>query len=355
MQDWYLMTPNTRPNITGGFENDAFLDYKDDAFAESLDTDIAKSVTLYNYDLSESAEIRCIIQGNSADTQLKSMERIGLFVRGTVKAGMYIFFENRYWLITGYPSYNGIYEKAVMQLCQYKLRWQNAKGEIIERWICASSAAKYDTGEKSNSTIVLSTDNLTLLLPNDDESLDLDGKRVFIDKRKVNPTKVYKITRTDSVLYDFGEEHGGILSFIADKTELNTTTDRQDLRICDYIEISDDNTDDPTTPPENPDEMTDLRASITFKGSQELKIGGTTKTLTGSFVDSDSNATADIGVWEVITIDELLPYLEYTITDNTLKIKVLDTDLIDSKVRIMFSSADGTVSTYLDFNVVSMF
>mgnify|MGYP001011001059 CR=1 FL=1 len=31
MQEWYLMTPETRPNITGGFENDAFLDYKEDA------------------------------------------------------------------------------------------------------------------------------------------------------------------------------------------------------------------------------------------------------------------------------------------------------------------------------------
>lgn len=357
MKEWYLIGSNTKPNMIGGYENQAFLDYKDDAFAESLDTDIAKTVILHNYDLSESTEIRCIIQGNSADTQLKSMERVGLFVRGTVKAGMYIFYENRYWLITGYPSYNGIYEKAVMQLCQYKLRWQNASGKIVERYGNFTSASKYDTGEKSNSTIVLSTDNLTILLPNDDESLDLDGKRVFIDKREVNPTKVYKITRTDSVLYDFGEEHGGILSFIADKTELNTTTDRQDLRLCDYIEI-DDNTDtpsDPTTPPENPDEMTDLRASITFKGSQELKIGGSTKTLTGSFVDSDGNATTDIGAWEVITIDELLPYLEYTIDGNTLKIKVLDTYLIDSKVRIMFSSADGTVSTYLDFDVVSMF
>lgn len=355
MKEWYLIGSNTSPNMTGGYENQGFLDCRDDAFAESLQTEIATDAILYNCDLSEATELRCIIQGNSADTQLKSMERIGLFVRGTVKAGMYIFFENRYWLITGYPSYNGIYEKAVMQLCQYKLRWQNAKGEIIERWLNATSSSKYDMGETGNSTIVLTSDNLLLLLPNDDESLDLDGKRVFIDKREVNPTKVYKITRTDSVLYDYGE-HGGILSFIADKTELNTNTDRQDLRLCDYIEISDDNTEeDPTTPPENPDEMTDLRATITFKGDQELKIGGTTKTLTGSFVDSDGNATEDIGVWEVITIDELLPYLEYTITDNTLKINVLDTDLIDSKVRIMFSSADGTISTYLDFDVVSMF
>ena len=354
MKEWYLMS-NTKPSMLGGFENEYYTNFKEIAFAESLDTDIAKTVILHNYDLSESTEIRCIIQGNSADTQLKSMERIGLFVRGTVKAGMYIFYENRYWLITGYPSYNGIYEKAVMQLCQYKLRWQNAKGEIIERWICASSAAKYDTGEKSNSTIVLSTDNLTLLLPNDDESLDLDGKRVFIDKREVNPTKVYKITRTDSVLYDFGEEHGGILSFIADKTELNTTTDRQDLRVCDYIEASEDTEEDPTTPPQNTDETADLRAAIDFNGDQELKIGGSTKTLTGYFTDINDNKTTDIGAWEVITIDELLPYLKYTIDGNTLKINVLDTDLYGSKVRIKFSSEDNTVSTYLDFDVVSMF
>ena len=38
MQDWYLITPNTRPNLTGGYENDAYNDYKDDEFAEILDT-----------------------------------------------------------------------------------------------------------------------------------------------------------------------------------------------------------------------------------------------------------------------------------------------------------------------------
>ena len=351
MKEWYLTTP--KPNIVSGYESDAILEYSQSNFTDVLETLFSDTVLLYNNTLTESQEIQCVIQGNSADTQLKSMERVGLFPIGTVKAGMYIFFENRYWLITGYPSNNKSYEKAVMQLCQYKLRWQNAKGEIIERYIALSSASKYDIGETGNSTIVLTSDNLTLLFPNDEESLNVYGKRVFIDKR-TPPEKVYKITRSDDVLYDFGE-HGGVLAFIADKTELNTTTDRQDLGICDYMEVSDETEEDPTTPPENPDEMTDLRVAITFKGSQELKIGGTTKTLTGSFVDSDGNVTTDIGVWEVITIDELLPYLEYTITDNTLKIKVLDTDLIDSKVRIMFSSADGTVSTYLDFNVVSMF
>ena len=349
IKEWYLITPNTSPNITGGFENDAFLDYKDDAFAESLDTDIAKTVILYNYDLSESTEIRCIIQGNSADTQLKSMERIGLFIRGTVKAGMYIFYENRYWLITGYPSYNGIYEKAVMQLCQYKLRWQNASGEIIERWICTSSAAKYDTGEKSNSTIVLSTDNLTLLLPNDDESLDLDGKRVFIDKRKVNPTKVYKITRTDSVLYDFGEEHGGILSFIADKTELNTTTDRQDLRICDYIEVSEDTEEDPTTPPENPNETTDLSAVIL--GNKNLKVGFS-RTYTVKFTDVDGNAVEwdNTYSWNVVSDFEV----GQEIDGNTIKLLVDNEDLIDEKFKLQVLN-NSVVNSEIIITIVNVY
>ena len=347
MKESYLIGNNTKPNMIGGYENQAFLDYKDDAFAESLDTDIAKTVILHNYDLSESTEIRCIIQGNSADTQLKSMERIGLFVRGTVKAGMYIFYENRYWLITGYPSYNGIYEKAVMQLCQYKLRWQNAKGEIIERWICASSAAKYDTGEKSNSTIVLSTDNLTLLLPNDDESLDLDGKRVFIDKREVNPTKVYKITRTDSVLYDFGEEHGGILSFIADKTELNTTTDRQDLRICDYIEVSEDTEEDPTTPPQNPNETTDLSAVIS--GNKNLKIGFS-RTYTVLFTDVDGNAVENVDFsWNVVSDFTV----EQSIDGNKIELKVDDDSFIDESF-ILQILIDGTIKTELEITVIGI-
>ena len=346
MKEWYLIK---QPSVTsGGFENEVFNDYREDAINEFLNTELAKTVILHNYDLSESTEIRCIIQGNSADTQLKSMERVGLFVRGTVKAGMYIFYENRYWLITGYPSYNGIYEKAVMQLCQYKLRWQNTKGEIIERFGNFSSSSKYDMGETGNSTITLTSDNLMILLPNDDESLDLDGKRVFIDKRKVNPTKVYKITRTDSVLYDFGEEHGGILSFIADKTELNTTTDRQDLRLCDYIEISDEDTT-PTPPPENPDEMTDLR--VVISGNKNLKVGFS-RTYTATITDSDDNSVEwdDTYSWNVVSDFEV----GQEIDDNTIKLLVEDEDCVDSLILLSVNK-DGQTVAELEVTVVEAF
>ena len=346
MKEWYLIN-NTKPRVLGGFENDYYRDFKETAFIESLDTDIAHTVILHNYNLSEYTEIRCIIQGNSADTQLKSMERVGLFIRGTVKAGMYIFYENRYWLITGYPSYNGIYEKAVMQLCQYKLRWQNASGEIIERYICTSSASKYDVGESGNSTIILTSDNLTLLLPNDKESLNLYGKRVFIDKR-TPPEKVYKVTRSDDVLYDYGEEHGGVLSFIADKTELNTTTDRQDLGICDYIEVSDDTEEDPTIPPENPDEMTDLRAVIS--GNKNLKVGFS-RTYTATITDVDSNAVEWDGTysWNVVSDFEV----GQEIDGNKIKLLIEDDSLIEESF-ILQAIKNNVVLSQMTISIVEL-
>lgn len=347
MKEWYLTTP--KPNIVSGYESDAISEYSQSNFTDVLETLFSDTVLLYNNTLTESKEIQCVIQGNSADTQLKSMERTGLFPIGTVKAGMYIFFENRYWLITGYPSNNKSYEKAVMQLCQYKLRWQNAKGEIVERWINLTSASKYDVGETGNSTIILTSDNLTLLFPDDEESLNIDGKRVFIDKR-VPPEKVYKITRSDDVLYDFGE-HGGVLSFIADKTELNTTTDRQDLGICDYIEISDD-TESPTTPskpPENPDEMTDLRATIS--GNKNLKVGFS-RTYTATITDIDGNAVEwdNTYSWNVISDFEVGQEV------NSYKIKLIieDEELIDSSF-ILQVIQNNAVVTELEITVVETF
>lgn len=351
MKEWYLIG-NTPPSIVGGFEDTYHTDFKDEAFAESLNTDIGETVILYNYDLSKSKKIRCIIQGNSADTQLKSMERVGLFIRGTTRAGMYIFFENNYWLITGRPSYNGIYEKVVMQLCQYKLRWQNSNGEIVERYISASSSSKYNVGETGNSTIILTSDNLTLLLPNDDESLDLDGKRVFIDKRKINPTKVYKITRTDSVLYDYGEEHGGILSFIADKTELNTNTDRQDLRLCDYIEVDcADIEKDLSIPDENYNKTTVLTDDVnaTISGNKNLKVGYA-RTYTATFTDNEGNVVDDVDFgWNVVSDFEV----GQVVNGNEIELLVENEEFVDSSILLQIIVDDEVVSE-IEITVVGL-
>lgn len=342
MKEWYL-TDNYKPTVTSGYESDAISEFAESNFNDVLETAFSDTVLLYNSALTECQEIQCIIQGNSADTQLKSMERIGLFSIGTVRAGMYVFFDNMYWLITGYPSNNKSYERATLMLCQYKLKWQNANGDIVERWINASSGSKYDVGESETKTITLASDNLVLLIPDDEETINLDGKRVFIDKRPV-PTKVYKITRSDDVLFDYGV-HGGILSFITDRKELNKSTDNQALGVCDYIP--------PTPPSSNDDETTILNGAITgtILGNKSLKVGFE-RTYTASLVDEDGNTVewSDDFSWNIVSDFKVISAVD----SNKIALLVEDEDRIDDTFKLEIIYGDKVIGK-LDITIISAF
>ncbi len=341
MKEWYLIGNKTRPNMLGGYENQSFLDYKEDAFAESLETDIASTVLLCNSDLSIKEEIRCIMQGNVADSFLKSMERCILVPIGTLHSGNYIFFEDEYWLIDGRPGNNGEYEKAVLKECQYKIKWQKDDGTIIERWANFTSASKYDIGESGNSTIILSSNNFTILIPHDADGLTIDEKRIFVDTSEI-PKKVFKITRNDDVLFLHGN-HGGTLSLIADKTEFNPNKDNQELRICDYI--------DPSSPlpptPSEPDETTDLRCVIS--GNTNLKNGYYRK-FTVTFSDNDENTVdwQDVDYqWNVKSDFDV----KQTITDNKITVSVNDENLIGGSFFVQIIIG-GAVLSEIKVNIV---
>lgn len=272
--------------------------------------------------------------------------------------GDYIEWNGQIWLITLLDPNEKTYHSGYMYLCTVPLRWQNSEGKIIERYAYSEDFTKYSSGTTGNNTITIGDNQYGLTLPIDDETRKLKRDMRFpIDFEDAEQPDIYELTNRKVNLNNneyFGR--GGTMivtmsfgSFNEEKDKRVTHNGRE-IWVCDYIDPT-----IPPTPPQNPDETADLRAAIDFNGDQELKIGGSTKTLTGYFTDINDNKTTDIGAWEVITIDELLPYLKYTIDGNTLKINVLETDLYDSKVRIKFSSTDGTVSTYLDFDVVSMF
>lgn len=310
MKEWYLNCPS--PNITSGYENDALSEYAQDNFTDVLETIFSDTALLFNYSLSESKEIKCIIQGNIANTQLKSMERTILVPIGTLRSGDYIFFEDEYWIVDGRPGNNKSYEKATLKECQYKLRWQKDDGTIIERWANLTSSSKYDVGENGNNTIILTSNNYLIIIPNDKDSMTLDGKRVFIDLSDV-PEKVFKITRNDDVLFAHGS-HGGTLNLIADKVELNKETDNQELRICDYI--------DPSSLPSIPDETSDLFATI--YGNMNLKVGFS-RTYTVNFTDNNGNEIDCDGISFTWGVESSF--------DNNLIIKNIDKNKINISVN----------------------
>ena len=343
MKEWYLINNNTKPNMIGGYENEGFLDCKDDAFYETLETDIADTVILYNYDLSESKEIRAIVEGNTADTQLKSMERSILVPVGTLHSGDYIFFEDEYWIVDGRPGNNKIYEKATLKECQYKLRWQKSDGTIIERFANLTSSSKYDVGENSNNTIILTSNNYLIIIPNDKDSMTIDGKRVFIDLSDV-PEKVFKITRNDDVLYNH-HIHGGTLNLIADKTELNKEKDNQELWLCDYIDVSNPTT--PTPPqPSNPNGTADL--SVTISSNGNLKVGFY-RTYTAKFTDKNGDAIDVYASRITWNVDSSFA-VEKVEFGNKIKLKVSD-DYLVGKTFKLECIVDGTVVGSIEITV----
>lgn len=318
MQEWMLM--GIKPVYNSGFEQDEFSAHATDSFLEILDTSpVVDHVILYNHNMSESKNLDCVIQGNVSDSKLKSLERTILCPIGTLKAGMYVFFENSYWLVNGRPGTNKIYEKATLTLCTYLLKWQNTAGNILERWISIATSSKYGIGESSSKVIVTSENNYIIQIPYDEETINLEGKRVFIDKRNL-PEKVFKITRDDDVLYDFGDNYGSILNFICDKTELNKETDNRELRICDYFS--------PTTSPDPtlPNETANLFANIS--GNTNLKVGFPRSYLV-NFTDKDGAAVEDVDFeWNVES--DFVDKISQTISGNTIKLQVDDDSLIGS-------------------------
>ena len=346
MKEWYLID---RPSTTsGGYENEAFNDYRNDAIYDMLETDLADIVILYNYDLSESKEIRGIVEGNTADTQLKSMERSILVPVGTLHSGDYIFFEDEYWIVDGRPGNNKIYEKATLKECQYKLRWQKDDGTIVERFANLTSSSKYDVGENRNNTIILTSNNYLIIMPNDKDSMTIDGKRVFIDLSDI-PEKVFKITRNDDVLYNH-HTHGGTLNLIADKTELNKEKDNQELWLCDYIDISSPST--PTPPkPSNPDETADLSAKIS--GNTNLRIG-VTRTYTVTLSDKEGNAVQWNDTkysWNVISDFDV----RQTVTENKISLTVEDEDFIDLSFLLqVIKLNDSSVLSEIEITVIDV-
>lgn len=228
--DWYLL--NDKGNTLSGDE-----EINSEGFYDLLDSDLAIPVELYNYDLSQKKDITAIIEERMADTKLKTLNRHALVPIGTCKAGMYIKYDDRFWLIVGIVDNNGIFEKAVMTNCNYYLTWVNQEGKIVQRWANITSASQYNNGETTTSHYYVRTDQLMVAIPDDDESLMLNtGVRFIIDRRcKVyeksfshdiekdtsKEVTVYRLTRADSVLYDY--QDSGYLQFLVYQDEQRET------------------------------------------------------------------------------------------------------------------------------------
>lgn len=341
-----------RIKISGITPRDEMIRDGQNLLKEELEHDTSYSPTMYFYDAENEKDDRLAnfrVYGRKNSSLNGNYMNYLTTYDNPVKIGDYIHDtkDDTYWLVYTAFNVNDIEYTGKLIQCNYLLKWQLSDGKIIQRWANIVSASKYDTGENGNSIITLSSNNFTILMGYCDEALELEEKRVFIDIRKV-PKKVFKITRGDDVLYNAGSM-GMLLSFIADKTELNKDKDNQELRICDYIDSS------PTTPtppqPSTPDETADLSAKIS--GNTNLRIG-VTRTYTVTLSDKEGNAVQWNDTkysWNVISDFDV----RQTVTENKISLTVEDEDFIDSSfILSVIKLDDDSVIAEIEITVIDV-
>lgn len=338
-QAWYLLkSPHSQ---LSGFENDALNDFANEGFEEILETNIASDVELCNYDLSVCTPIRVVIQNRTQDTKLKALNRHMLAPIGTCKAGMYVKYKNRYWLIVGLVDDNGTYEKAILVLCNYLLSWINEQGKVIQRWVNITSASQYNHGETGSRFYNIRSDQLLIVSPNDDECVMLDtGIRFVIDKRcklyekSFNDTVVsetskklitYTFTRTDGVLYDY--QDSGHYEFMVVQDEQCEedgyyVIDGKGYWLCKK----------PSVDVNKSTILSSSSFSLIECESNEIYDGLEAGIFTAKFYDASGNEVFEIPQWKITCdfVDDL--NVEYV--DNSILISVDNEKLVNKEFEL---------------------
>ena len=344
----YFQKINNTCNTKSKQEVDLYLLNKhvDDHFADTIDYHVVKRN-------GEPFELLIIkdTDGNTFKKKIKSKHSTPF------NLGDYIEWNNQIWLVTLLDPNEKTYHSGYMYLCTVPLRWQNSEGKIIERYAYSEDFTKYSTGVTGNNTIQIGENQYGLTLPIDSETKKLRRDLRFpIDFDDAEQPDIYDLTNRKVNLNNneyFGR--GGIMvvtmsfgAFNATNDKKVTLEDGKEVWICDYKEVNEEPSD-PTTPPENPDEMTDLR--IVISGNKNLKVGFS-RNYTASITDADGNVVEwdNTYSWNVVSDFDV----KQEVTNNKIKLLVEDEDCVDSLILLSVSK-DGQTVAELEVTVVEAF
>lgn len=349
-QEWYLLKP---PHVQlSGFEDDALNDFAQEGFLEALESSIAVDVELCNYDLSDCKPLRAIVQHNVDDTKLKTLSREVYFPIGTCKAGMYVKYKGRYWLIVGIVDDNTMYEKGIMVICNHLLTWQTEDRRIVQRWANVASASQYNNGETGNYFFTVRSDQLLILTPDDDDSVLLtSGKRFVIDKRCAiyekefgedvicdtsKPVLTYELTRADSVLYNY--QDSGHFEFMVTQDEQHEKDgyykiDGKGYWLCEE--------------PDANDKSVELLAKIDYD-SEDIYNGFEPGVFMAKFYDENGEQVDVKPTWTIDCDFANMLHVEYI--DNSILISANNRSLINKSFKLLLS-ADGYETASVTVNI----
>lgn len=242
--------------------------------------------------------------------------------------------EDEYLICTEAFNIDNIHYKGKFTLCNWMLKWQKKDGAILEYPCYDMNSTQYNSGEQSNRNFVIGSSQHMLTLPCDENTVELSTpQRFYLDKATINPT-TFIVTQNDTTSYNYGKK--GLVKVTVYEHPNNPETDRPDLGICDYIDMSAGSKDAGTTVKE-----TCCRASkaVIEYDTTVIKSGGDSKTFVGKFYDDMGNEVKDIVPHWTIVCD-FSDKLIVKELDNSLSIGIDDDNFIDEEFKIVCSDGN---------------
>ncbi|MEG0898444.1 MAG: hypothetical protein RSF40_01880 [Oscillospiraceae bacterium] len=237
--------------------------------------------------------------------------------------GDIITYNKSKWLVTKLKTGVNICCEAVIEKCNFKMRYQLHNSTIIEQWcLITNSYSEISSDGKVVSTPIGKT---VMLLPYNENT-----RRIHKDKRIMTETVftkdnseigvVYKVTGFDGKLHDYGAD-GRLIELGVESTSYLESTDNIVEMIADYIS--------PTSPPIPPTpNPTLLKCEVA--GRSSIRVGGSARRYTAKFygVDGIAEAVGIIPKWEFVCKPELKQYFTLTPIENFIDIVALDNETI---------------------------
>ena len=237
-KSWYLMA---RPLFNSGYEKDEFENYAKDGFSEFLESFISSYIEIYDQNFTLLQSLKAIIQNVTADAESSSFIRQILIPIGNLKIGYYVKYNDSFWLIKDIVDNNGVYEKAIMFFCNYKVSFiSDISGEIVSYPVHMKNATQYNSGETAREQETIGSSKFLMFIPYNEETIKIDhGKRFLIDKNHDNPT-AFEITQVDTISHNFDDDFA-VIRWTLVESQFNTKTDNKELMIADYYKSENDN------------------------------------------------------------------------------------------------------------------
>ena len=240
--------------------------------------------------------------------------------------------EDEYLICTEAFNIDDIHYKGKFTLCNWILKWQNKNGVILEYPCYDMNSTQYNSGEQSNSHFTIGSSQHMITLPSDENTIALNSpQRFYLDKNMENPTS-FIVTQNDTTSHNYGKK--GLVKLTVFEYQNNTATDRPDLGICDYIDISNNE---------------DICCCKNFKAEIEydttvIKSGGDSQKFIGKFYDENGKEiTSIVPHWNISYWDTTCDFyekLQWKETGNCLSIGIDDDSYIDEEFKLTCSDGN---------------